>query len=114
MDRSPDATRQLASRARRRVQGGQAPSELDVLRRRQLVEAFLAAARGGDFEGLLILTWDPKEKAYKAYVFGNDFPGAIVETGQLEGDTLVFRGEMAMGTAQPGTRRVTARSTRTA
>jgi len=53
LDRSPDATRQLASRARRRIQGGHTPSDLDVLRRRQLVEAFLAAARGGDFEGLL-------------------------------------------------------------
>src|SRR6185369_11488854 len=50
LDRSPEATRQLASRARRRVQGGgQASSDLDLLRRRQLVEAFLAAARGGDF-----------------------------------------------------------------
>jgi len=54
LDRSPEATRQLASRARRRVQGGgQASSDLDLLRRRQLVEAFLAAARGGDFNGLL-------------------------------------------------------------
>jgi hypothetical protein len=39
----------------------------------------------GDFEGLLILTWDANEKAYKAYAFGNEFPGAIVETGQFEG-----------------------------
>ena len=53
VDRSPEATRQLASRARRRVQGGQVSSDLDLLRRRQLVEAFLAAARGGDFNGLL-------------------------------------------------------------
>ena len=51
--RSPEATRQLASRARRRVQGGQVSPDLDLLRRRQLVEAFLAAARGGDFNGLL-------------------------------------------------------------
>ncbi len=43
------------------------------------------------------MTWDPKEKAYKAYIFGNDFPGAVVETGNFEGDTLVFRGEMTMG-----------------
>jgi len=53
VDRSPEATRQLASRARRRVQGGQVSPDLDLLRRRQLVEAFLAAARGGDFNGLL-------------------------------------------------------------
>jgi RNA polymerase sigma-70 factor (ECF subfamily) len=59
LDRSPDATRQLASRARRRVQGGHLSSDLDVLRRRQLVEAFLAAARGGDFDGLLAVL-DPE------------------------------------------------------
>jgi len=53
LDRSPDATRKLASRARSRVQGGHAASDLDVQRRRQLVEAFLDAARGGDFNGLL-------------------------------------------------------------
>jgi RNA polymerase sigma factor (sigma-70 family) len=55
LDRSPDAARQLASRARRRVQGDQRASGVDLLRRRQLVEAFLAAARSGDFDGLLAL-----------------------------------------------------------
>jgi RNA polymerase sigma-70 factor (ECF subfamily) len=53
LDRSPEAVRQLASRARRRVQGLHPASGVDVLRQRQLVEAFLAAARGGDFDGLL-------------------------------------------------------------
>jgi RNA polymerase sigma factor (sigma-70 family) len=52
VDRSPAAARQLASRARRRVQGAAAgPS--DVARRREVVEAFLAASRNGDFEALL-------------------------------------------------------------
>ena len=52
VDRSPTAARQLASRARRRVRGADrdAPSA-----DRQIVDAFLAAARGGDFEGLLAL-----------------------------------------------------------
>lgn len=50
--RSPDAARQLASRARRRVQGARRPDP-DLARRRQVVEAFLAASRGGDFEALL-------------------------------------------------------------
>ncbi|MDH6435382.1 RNA polymerase sigma-70 factor (ECF subfamily) [Streptomyces sp. SAI-144] len=50
--KSPAATRQLASRARRRVRGAQA-TDTDQARRRELVDAFLAAARGGDFEGLL-------------------------------------------------------------
>lgn len=51
--RSPDATRQLASRARRRVQGSHTVPAADVTRQRVIVEAFLAAARGGDFDGLL-------------------------------------------------------------
>jgi RNA polymerase sigma factor (sigma-70 family) len=55
LDRSPAAARQLASRARRRVQGA-APDSAgasDAGRRRAVVQAFLAAARGGDFAGLL-------------------------------------------------------------
>jgi RNA polymerase sigma-70 factor (ECF subfamily) len=51
--RSPTAARQLASRARRRVQGTPAVPEVDFSRQREVVEAYLAAARGGDFEGLL-------------------------------------------------------------
>jgi hypothetical protein len=41
------------------------------------------------------MTWDPKEKAYKSYVFGNGFPGCVVQTGQFEGDALVFRSDFA-------------------
>ncbi|MET9270038.1 RNA polymerase sigma factor SigJ [Kribbella sp. NPDC003557] len=54
VDKSPAATRQLASRARRRVQGAPA-GDGDVSRQRVIVEAFLAASRGGDFEALLEL-----------------------------------------------------------
>jgi RNA polymerase sigma-70 factor (ECF subfamily) len=54
VDRSPAATRQLASRARRRVQGAPAP-DADLARRRQVIAAFLAASRSGDFEALLAL-----------------------------------------------------------
>jgi RNA polymerase sigma-70 factor, ECF subfamily len=50
--RSAEATRQLASRARRRVRGG-ATAAPDLVRQREVVDAFLAALRGGDFEGLL-------------------------------------------------------------
>jgi RNA polymerase sigma-70 factor (ECF subfamily) len=53
--RSPETARQLASRARRRVQGASPPSEADVARPRAVVEAFLAASRGGDFARLLSL-----------------------------------------------------------
>jgi RNA polymerase sigma-70 factor (ECF subfamily) len=51
--RSAEATRQLASRARRRVRGGAAAPAPDLVRQREVVDAFLAALRGGDFEGLL-------------------------------------------------------------
>ena len=50
--RSPEAARQLASRARRRVRGGGTP-DADLSRQREVVEAFVAALRAGDFEGLL-------------------------------------------------------------
>ncbi|MGZ4538330.1 MAG: sigma-70 family RNA polymerase sigma factor [Blastococcus sp.] len=53
LDRSPDAAKQLASRARRRVQVGTANPDGDLGRSRAVVEAFLSAARGGDLAGLL-------------------------------------------------------------
>jgi RNA polymerase sigma-70 factor, ECF subfamily len=52
--RSAVATRQLASRARRRVKGANAPTT-DRVRQQKVVDAYLAAARAGDFEGLLAL-----------------------------------------------------------
>jgi RNA polymerase sigma-70 factor (ECF subfamily) len=52
MNRTPDSARQLASRARRRVQAAPQPDR-DVALQRRVVDAFLAAARGGDFEALL-------------------------------------------------------------
>ena len=55
IDRSPEATRQLASRARRRVQGADATPDGDVTRHRAVVDAFFAAARGGDFDALVAL-----------------------------------------------------------
>lgn len=53
--RSHDATRQLASRARRRVQGTRPDGAIDNARRREIVDAFIAASRGGDFSALLSL-----------------------------------------------------------
>jgi RNA polymerase sigma factor (sigma-70 family) len=57
--RSPDAARQLASRARRRVQGTAAVPGADLSRRREIVDAFLAASRGGHFDALLAIL-DPE------------------------------------------------------
>jgi len=53
VDRSPDAARQLASRARRRVQGERTVPDPDLDRQREVVDAFLAASREGDFEALV-------------------------------------------------------------
>ena len=51
--RSPTAARQLASRARRRVRGAAPVPDADLARQREVVDAFLAAARHGDFDALL-------------------------------------------------------------
>jgi RNA polymerase sigma factor (sigma-70 family) len=51
--RTPVAARQLASRARRRVKGAEIPADLDLARQRAVVDAFFAAARGGDFAALV-------------------------------------------------------------
>jgi RNA polymerase sigma factor (sigma-70 family) len=53
LDRTPAATRQLASRARRRVQDSAPASDADPGLRREIAEAFMAAARGGDFDALV-------------------------------------------------------------
>ncbi|WP_328383789.1 sigma-70 family RNA polymerase sigma factor [Streptomyces sp. NBC_00400] len=53
VDRTPAAARQLASRARRRVQATAPAPDTDLARQREVVDAFLAASRGGDFEALL-------------------------------------------------------------
>lgn len=70
--RTSGAARQLASRARRRVHGTPAASEVDRSRHREVVNAFLTASRDGDFEGLLALL-DPD-----VVVYADD---STVETG---------------------------------
>jgi len=74
--RTSNTTAQLASRARRRVQGAAVP-DADAARQRVVVDAFLAAARGGDFEGLLalldpdvVLRADPGDPSAAALVRG--------------------------------------------
>jgi RNA polymerase sigma-70 factor (ECF subfamily) len=67
--RSPTAARQLASRARRRVHGADTVRDVNLTRQRKVVEAFLAAARGGDFEALLaVLDPDVVVRADRAVV----------------------------------------------
>jgi RNA polymerase sigma-70 factor (ECF subfamily) len=82
VDRSPEATRQLASRARRRVRGG-GPMEpdADLETQRRVVEAFFAAAREGDFEALVGVL-DPD------VILRADMPGGARE---VRGAELVAR-----------------------
>ncbi len=79
VDRSVDATRQLASRARRRVQDtpALAADAYDAVRQRQLVEAWVRAARSGDFDTLLelldpdvVLRLDTGDRATSRHVVG--------------------------------------------
>ena len=59
LDRTPAAARQLASRARRRVRGGAPAPDPDLARQREVVDAFFAAARNGDLDGLIAVL-DPE------------------------------------------------------
>jgi hypothetical protein len=72
-----------------------------------IVNRFHSHGAVGDFEGLLVITWDSKEKTYKSYVFGSEFPGCIVQTGQFEGDALVFRSDFAAAGVKLTLRNVT-------
>jgi len=62
-----------------------------------LINTFHSQGPAGDFEGLIVMTWDPKEKTYKEYFFADQFPGAVVESGAFEGDALVYRLEFPAG-----------------
>jgi hypothetical protein len=53
LDRSPDAARQFASRGRRRIRGADTTPDADAAAQQEVVEAFLAAARDGDFDALV-------------------------------------------------------------
>ena len=72
-----------------------------------LINTFHSQGPVGDFEGLLVMTWEPKEKAYKMFLFGSDHLGVLVETGQFEGDALVYRSEFSAGGATMKLRNVT-------
>jgi RNA polymerase sigma-70 factor (ECF subfamily) len=89
IERSPAATRQLASRARRRIRGSTPAPDADLTRRHRVVDAFLAATRGGDFEALVALLHpDVVLRADKAVV---PSPEPIV----VRGARTVAKGAMA-------------------
>ncbi len=91
VERSPTATRQLASRARRRVRGAPGEAFADLASQREVVDAFLAASRGGDFDALLAML-DP-DVVLRADHFAvsrgaaGEMRGAAAIAGQLAGPT---------------------------
>jgi RNA polymerase sigma factor (sigma-70 family) len=81
VDRSPEAARQLASRARRRVRAERAEPDADLETQREVIDAFLAAAREGDFDRLVAVL-DPD------VVLRQDF-GPVGRTRELRGAAAV-------------------------
>ena len=96
VDRSPVATRQLASRARRRVHGAGRNVDDAQGADRRLVEAFLAASRQGDLEGLLAIL-DP-EVVFRADATATRL-GTIPEVRGAESVAAFFRGRAQAATA---------------
>lgn len=72
-----------------------------------IINHFRSKGPVGGFEGLVVMTWDAKANEYKAYVFGDSFPGAVVQMGHWENDVLVYRNEMIAGTTKIELRNVT-------
>jgi hypothetical protein len=62
-----------------------------------IINRFHSKGPAGESEGVLVMTFDPGEKAYKCYVLGGDFPGVFIEDGHWDGESLVFRGQMSLG-----------------
>jgi RNA polymerase sigma-70 factor (ECF subfamily) len=87
--RSPTATRQLASRARRRIHGAPKVPEADLSRQREVVGAFLSAARRGDFEALMAVL-DPEVVA-RADLPGRD-PGLELRGARIVAKTAAKGG----------------------
>ena len=85
VERTPDAARQLASRARRRVQARNATPDADVRVQRSVVDAFVAAARDGDFHGLVAVL-DPD-----VVLRGDGGALRSAGSGELRGAELVAR-----------------------
>ncbi len=92
--RSPSAARQLASRARRRVRGTPAVSDSDLARQREVVDAFLAASRRGDFDALVALL-DPDVVLRADKTAGRGAVTTLRGAGAVARASLVHRARLA-------------------
>ena len=98
--RAPDAARQLASRARRRVRGSAPPTDADPAEKRRVIDAFLAANRAGDFEALLELL-DP-DVVFRVHTAEGDPRAEEPSVGAEEvAKRLVTRGRAFAPLARP-------------
>jgi hypothetical protein len=59
-----------------------------------VIVEFQGTTPDGREVGHEVITWDPKENAYKSYIFGNTAPGCVFETGHWDGNTLIFEGDL--------------------
>jgi RNA polymerase sigma factor (sigma-70 family) len=89
VDRSPQATRQLASRARRRVRKAAPPPDPDLTRQRAVVDAYFAAAREGDLEALVAVL----------------DPDVVLRSHRRDGDPIQLRGAPRVAQGAMGARR---------
>jgi len=89
VDRSPQATRQLASRARRHVREAAPPPDPDLTRQRAVVDAYFAAAREGDLEALVAIL----------------DPDVVLRAHRRDGDPLELRGAARVGRGAMAARR---------
>ncbi|KKD03950.1 sigma-70 family RNA polymerase sigma factor [Streptomyces sp. WM6386] len=122
IEKTPAATRQLASRARRRVKGAPAPSA-DLPRQRRVVGAYLAATRGGDFDALLALLHPDVVLCADRAVLPTPEPilvsgarpvaeGAMASTGRARfADLVLVDGQIAVAMLEAGRLRVLLRFT---
>jgi RNA polymerase sigma factor (sigma-70 family) len=102
LDRSPEATRQLASRARRRVRGAPSPDRAaDLARQREVVTAFLAAARGGDLAALVAVLDSDVKLTADAQASPSGLPVAVrgaepVASGAVTASVRAGRSQLAL------------------
>jgi RNA polymerase sigma factor (sigma-70 family) len=103
LGRSPNAAKQLASRARRRVRGSALNPDADIARQREVVNAFLAASRNGDFDALLailhpdvVLLADPEGVQMGAPA---ELTGAAAVAGAFSGRALAAQAALIDGSA---------------
>ncbi|HJP87794.1 MAG TPA: sigma-70 family RNA polymerase sigma factor [Candidatus Limnocylindrales bacterium] len=105
VDRSTEATRQLASRARRRVRGESPSVRVSRRRQQELIDAFLAAARGGDFDALVRIL-DPEVVVRADFGTLGAFGSGNVPT-VFHGPADAARGALAFRHLAGGARRAT-------